>query len=76
MFTTSKGEISELGHWGIITYYTGIICTVVNYYIVMQGLFHDHVKCQLLWKCWDVFFNDVKGNCDAMMLIYESQLSS
>ena len=45
---------------------------------VMQGLFHDHVKRQLLWKCWDVFFNDVKGNYDATMMVirYGLQLSS
>ena len=35
----------------------------------MQGLFHDHVKRQLLWKYWDVFFNDVKGNLDATIWI-------
>ena len=46
--------------------------------IVMQGVFHDHVKRQLLWKCWDVFFNDVKGNYDAttMVIRYGLQLSS
>ena len=36
---------------------------------VMQGLFHDHVKRQLLWKCWDVFFNYVKGSYDATMTV-------
>ena len=45
---------------------------------VMQGLFHDHVKRQLLWKFWDVFFKDVKGNYDASMMEirYGLQLSS
>jgi hypothetical protein len=42
--------------------------------IVMQGLFHDHVKHQLLWKCWDVFFNGVKCNYEATMTVI--QLSS
>jgi hypothetical protein len=39
--------------------------------IVMQGLFHNHVKRQLLWKCWDVFFykNDVKCNYDSTMMV-------
>ena len=46
--------------------------------IVMQGLFHDHVKRQLPWKFWDVFFNDVKGNYDAPMMVlrYGVQLSA
>ena len=46
--------------------------------ILMQGLFHDHVKRQLLWKCWDVFFNDIEGNYDATLTLirYGLQLSS
>ena len=45
---------------------------------VMQGLFPDHLKRQLLWKCWDVFFNDAKGYYDATMTVirYEIQLLS
>ena len=35
----------------------------------MQGLFHDHVKRQLLWKCWDVFFKYVKGYYAATMMV-------
>ena len=27
------------------------------------------MKRQLLWKCWDVFFNYVKGNYDATMMV-------
>jgi hypothetical protein len=36
-----------------------------------QGLFHNHVKRQLLWKFWDVFFygNYVKCIYNATMMV-------
>ena len=64
-----QGEDIKIGALGEITLYEIHLYCSEAASRVIQCLFHDHVKCQLLWKCWDVFFNHVKGNYDATMIV-------